>query len=503
MSTATGMDRRMASTLALVVLSGVALPAAAQVSYEWVALGDGVSFTDPLNWLPNGVPGILDEAKFDANGMQAVQFASSPTNDTISVENDDVAFQLTGWTYAASRLIVGDRMGDVGVLTVNGGTLTTTTGLAQVGRLFPSTGQLVVTGGASLVNQRDLIVGDGGSGFFQLDAGSTASSLITFLADEPGSDGEAVIRGDWTVQNSALIGNGGAGVVRVESGGTMGVGLNTKIGDEIGSSGTLDISGANSAFTSGAATTVGNFGRGLLSVADGGRMTTAGLHIADDFLGEVIVDGGSVIDTVGIFVGNRAAGTVVLANGGLVQTPLATVRTLGTLSGSGTISGNVLNEGVVTPGTGAGILNVSGGYTQSLGTLGIELGGAGLGTEYDQLAVTGAVTLGGTLNVTLINGFNPASGEFVIVQGGSVSGVFAVENLPAGFSISYEATRVVLSIGGGCVADFNGDGIVNTQDVILFLNAWVAGEASADINGDGAVNTLDFILYLNLWTAGC
>ncbi len=54
-----------------------------------------------------------------------------------------------------------------------------------------------------------------------------------------------------------------------------------------------------------------------------------------------------------------------------------------------------------------------------------------------------------------------------------------------------------------CVADFNGDGSVNTLDMLAFLNAWTAGDASADINGDGNVNTLDVLAFLNLWTVGC
>ena len=56
---------------------------------------------------------------------------------------------------------------------------------------------------------------------------------------------------------------------------------------------------------------------------------------------------------------------------------------------------------------------------------------------------------------------------------------------------------------GGCIADFNGDGNVNTQDVLAFLNAWNAGDSRADINGDGSVNTQDVLAYLNLWNAGC
>ena len=29
------------------------------------------------------------------------------------------------------------------------------------------------------------------------------------------------------------------------------------------------------------------------------------------------------------------------------------------------------------------------------------------------------------------------------------------------------------------------------------------GDGSADFNGDGAINTQDFIAYLNAWAAGC
>jgi hypothetical protein len=54
-----------------------------------------------------------------------------------------------------------------------------------------------------------------------------------------------------------------------------------------------------------------------------------------------------------------------------------------------------------------------------------------------------------------------------------------------------------------CSGDFNRDGSVNTLDVLAFLNAWTAGEASADFNGDGSVNTLDVIAFLNAWAAGC
>ncbi len=55
----------------------------------------------------------------------------------------------------------------------------------------------------------------------------------------------------------------------------------------------------------------------------------------------------------------------------------------------------------------------------------------------------------------------------------------------------------------GCPADFNGDGDVNTLDVLAFLNAWTSNDDSADFNGDGEINTLDVLAFLNAWNAGC
>ena len=62
---------------------------------------------------------------------------------------------------------------------------------------------------------------------------------------------------------------------------------------------------------------------------------------------------------------------------------------------------------------------------------------------------------------------------------------------------------VLEPLDAGCAADFNGDGEVNTLDVLSFLNAWSAGDTAADFNGDGSVNTLDVLAFLNAWGAGC
>ncbi len=71
------------------------------------------------------------------------------------------------------------------------------------------------------------------------------------------------------------------------------------------------------------------------------------------------------------------------------------------------------------------------------------------------------------------------------------------------FQNSADESAIAITPGGGCTADFNGDGTVDTRDVLAFLNAWTSGDARADVNGDGTIDTRDVLAFLNLWNAGC
>ena len=70
-------------------------------------------------------------------------------------------------------------------------------------------------------------------------------------------------------------------------------------------------------------------------------------------------------------------------------------------------------------------------------------------------------------------------------------------------SIDGSATIVATGTVPACPGDFNGDGVVNTQDVLAFLNAWTSDDPSSDCTGDGNINTQDVLCFLNAWTAGC
>ena len=133
-------------------------------------------------------------------------------------------------------------------------------------------------------------------------------------------------------------------------------------------------------------------------------------------VGEVTVDGnGSELFSGGpVFVSSfgPGTGTLTVANGGTVSAPGGiSVRLLGTLRGDGQIIGNVSNIGVVAPGLSPGELHVTGNFTQGVqGTLDIEIAGTTPGSQFDTLDITGHATLDGTLSVSLLNGFTPASG---------------------------------------------------------------------------------------------
>ena len=104
---------------------------------------------------------------------------------------------------------------------------------------------------------------------------------------------------------------------------------------------------------------------------------------------------------------------VQVYNGGIIAADTLEIGINGSLTGDGTILGNLLNTtGLVRPGNTLGGLTVVGNFENRLnGTVQIDLGGTQSSIDHDLLTVTGIATLDGTLSVNLVNGFAPVSGD--------------------------------------------------------------------------------------------
>lgn len=65
------------------------------------------------------------------------------------------------------------------------------------------------------------------------------------------------------------------------------------------------------------------------------------------------------------------------------------------------------------------------------------------------------------------------------------------------------AQAALAATRSACIADFDGNPGLDTNDLFAFLNAWFAGSSSADVDGVSGLAPADIFFYLNLWFAGC
>lgn len=148
-------------------------------------------------------------------------------------------------------------------------------------------------------------------------------------------------------------------------------------------------------------------------------------------------------------------GTLVATGAGIIQVSGGNV-----FGNGGNLNGNTSNSGTLNIGDAvktAGADTVSGAYTQnSAGALDIDIGGSTAGTKFDQLTVTGAASLNGTLNLDLINNFVPTVGSmFDILNASTLNGTtFATVtgtgiNSSEHFTVIYNTNNVTLDVVAG------------------------------------------------------
>ena len=97
----------------------------------------------------------------------------------------------------------------------------------------------------------------------------------------------------------------------------------------------------------------------------------------------------------------------------------------GYVKGVGTFD-NVTFAGTFSPGFSPTTSYVGNVGFASTNTLVMEIGGTTAGSQYDQLISSGQLTLGGTLQLSLISGFTPAAGQsFNLFDWQSLVGTFS------------------------------------------------------------------------------
>ena len=139
---------------------------------------------------------------------------------------------------------------------------------------------------------------------------------------------------------------------------------------------------------------------------------------------------------------NQTAGIIDIDAGAVFRVTNGTVTNVlgGKILGSGTLDVRppavFSNDGEIIPGASPGKLTIAGNMQiPTSGIITIELGGPTPGTEYDQLAITGAAIFAeGTLNVSTIGAFDPKGLSFDVMTfgPGSTTGPLRAWAVPPG-----------------------------------------------------------------------
>jgi T5SS/PEP-CTERM-associated repeat protein len=486
-----------ASAAILALFSGMIIfgpNAEAAVTSSWNTNSSGL-FTVASNW-NNGVPGSADTTAFNRGSAitYTVTFPGSAiaqpppvyTNDRLLVRSNSVSFVrgtgVNGPSYVVTNMGAGatDPGIVVGQLNLDSARLTTaipvTSPRVSIGRDSGSTGRIDVTAHTTL-----------------------------------------------SISDRAEIGFNGNGTVSIDTGGhvilppTTGV---VHVGSQPGSNGTLNVDGTDSSI-SGLTLQVGPSGSGSVSISNGahadftfaeltGYSNGSSAGVTVDGAGSMLTGSSSITLADSSTPGDIDPATLTVINGGTVATQSELhVGPQGTLRGDGIVAATrIRNEGVIAPGDALffvpGTLHVTGGVTQlGGGRMQIQLGGTDRATQFDSVQATGAVHLGGEMDITLFAGFIPTAGNsFDVLDGSTMDGAFSILNLPTlPAGLMWNASQLtktgVLSVQ--IVGDYNGDGTVNAADYVLWRKtlAHSGSGLPADGNGNNLVDNGDY----NVWRA--
>ncbi len=315
------------------------------------------------------------------------------------------------------------------------------------------------TAGNGTFNNDGATVNGAGGGLTQFYDRSTAGSA-TLIANGgiSGGQGGTILFGDKS--------SGGTSRIEVFSNGGLDISFHNAPGVTVGS-----IEGDGNVFLGANNLTVGtsNIGTTFSGVIqDGGQNGGTG--------GSLTKIGTGTLDLTGTntYTGNTNINRGVLKVDGSI-TSNTFVDHGGTLAGTGTVQGDVTNNGVVSPGDAPGTLTVNGNYIQnSRGSLLIDIAGTSAG-EFSVLDVLGNAKLSGVLDPVLLNGFVPAVGEsFTFLDYASLTGKLFVfdrniDNAAEHWKVTYNPTNAILTVAPGNVP------LPDTESTLLLLTLSLLG----------------------------
>lgn len=369
-------------------------------------------------------------------------------NDTAEISSDGPTI-IAGKEAKADQLMIGNYAN--GTMTVEG---SLSTAYIKLGTMAGFSGTLNFSGG-SLSNERDVSVGEYGTGELRLSASSATSQGIVYVGEKSTGQGNLVLTAS-SFETRGLIVAGGAG-----------------------SSGSVSVAGQNSKLVISNDTFVGDGGVGALVIAGSGavksqRTLIIGNLPSSDGSALRIGGAGSLLETEGeLVVGNQGAAHMVVETAAVVVSDTVTIgrRSVGEVNVTGDdtkwTTGDLLIGSASDPGGAAGY-----------GMVGIKTGGkvksasARLGIV---AGATGAVTVDGGDSVWEVG----SAGLEVGVGGTGSLGV------SGGGVVASAATVLAVNPGSSGTATVAGSGSIlrNTGN----LHVGGAGEASLHIEADGAV----------------
>ncbi len=402
-----------------------------------------------------------------------VGFSPLPATGTVVVRNDGELHSLRARIGLSSA---------TGMLHVNSRGKVVVSDVIELAGTELSTGTILVEGEGSILTTPELDVGGGGGGLFPggsarltINGGSVnVNNVRIYSAGQVNINGGILdVTGTLTrLAGSVVHLDGGtlrlrnaAGLLAfpdtfdwtggtlnlTETGLTVGPGglfgshlvMNSRMGLQV--AGALDVnSGAQLVGTGGAVSAGGGTNNGTISII-GGSLNYSQPAVnngnLDALRATLTFPGDGVKNNIGLT--NNA--TLTLANvtvNGDVHSPAGSTINVaagvvfnGLVSGGGNFpgAGTVTFNGGFSPGDSPAAVTFGGGIDLGpSGVLEMELGGTAAGREYDQLDVEGLLSLGGKLEVALLDGFMPRFGDaFDLLNYGTLAGRFDTIDLPA------------------------------------------------------------------------